>query len=676
MRKQLFALLTALLSASCTLFTGHQNTPTAPSSTDISAFQKSFMASYYVERGGKPSGVAGGPRALTPFSVSSRESAGKATVPVSLLTTATFGSLAPLALDGYPELGQTSTFTAVPVTDAPTGTTVYDVTVVTAYPSTDIRSTYVEEYYVQDVGPNGSSQNSGFSPDGKWTNDDPIVKKTSGSWAAPDPVTGYLLQDQSARIKMRLTFSDNSTRDETIVSSTLSSSPGPKFAPAALDISGSLDLSQAFIPTPSSDPKVMYSSVVVYTCSPSKTYTYWFWQGSEADKIIGVRYYTEYADTSASKYYGYTASFEKTVGTLSTTGGSYASSMQTIFTGSKSDVLAESVLRQKVDFPLAGTASTGADYYRASGASTGLSTSMKTRVVNISGKKDFYLSQSDSDFVQLSSWATSTIYTPQGNADEILATSAGALALGRTQASTAATGGQPLVVQTIDPGLGELGTVYTAITTGAAPSTAANAPASNVLPAANTAYTFNGQQVMGAEINASTIPALTTSGTVEAWVYLNAITDTMGIVHKGTNVDFSDEAYSLQGWGTSGQIAMIVDRNGSYDAAYSDINLNTGKWYYIVGTWDVTGSNRYVRLYINGALHGSSSPSVIYNQGTTDSTSIGMMVGSQIPVSYNSAWGYFGVSGKILGVNVSQIAMSASDISTKYSANKGNTGSW
>ncbi len=663
MSKYLYFLFVTALFASCTFFVGHQNAATAPSPDDIKLFQKSFMSSYFAERAGAPAGVA---RALTPFSAPANGSGAKATVPVDRLGNPAFATLSPTSFSNYPEPNQTTTFTATLYGTNPdnNATNIYDVVVTTSFPASDVRASYVEEYYVNDI-TLGNVYGTANASDGTWTIDDFIIKYKSGHW----------IVDLSARNKMLLTFRDGSTRNETIISSSLSG--GPKFDPAAFTITGSLDLSQAFLPAVSADSHVMFSSVVLYTFTPSTSYNFWFWQGNAANAIVGVRYYTEYADTGSQRYIGYTANFEKTVETLSTSGGSYASAMQTIFVGSQSTVLAESVLRQKVSFTLAGINATDpVNYWRAGGSALDLTTNMKTRVVNIAGQKDFYLSQLNSDYVQLSSYANSTIYIPTGNATEIVASNASALAFGRTTSSTAVAGGQPLAVNTVDPLLGtEIGTLYNAIMLGAATSTAPNAPTSNIMPA-NTAWTFNGAQVEGTLINPLTLPTLTTSGTVEAWVYITQMTDTMGIVHKGVNPNFSDEAYSLQGWGSGGQIAMIVDRNGSYDAAFSDINLNTKKWYYIVGTWDVTGGSRYVRLYINGVLHGSGTPSVIYPSGTTDTTSLGMMVGSQLPVSYNATSGYFGVNGKIVGVNLSASAMSAADILTKYNSYQGYTTTW
>jgi hypothetical protein len=670
MRKLVFPLIVAAIFSSCTFFMGHQNVATTPSNMDIAAFQKHFMSSYYAERAsGKPDGTVNGPRALTPFTAS-HVSGARTTVPVSQLTNPLFSSLAPLTFTDYPEPGQNTSFTATYYGPNPdnSNTNIWDIVVTTVFASTDARQSYVEEYYVNDITVGNTYGNgNGDISDGTWTIDDFIVAFRIGHWVV----------DPTARVRMLLTYQDGSTRNETIVSSSLSTSPGPKFDITAFSLAGSMDLSQSFVPLVASDPNVMYSSVVVYTCAPSTAYSFWFWQGNVANSIVGVRYYTEYADTATSHYVGYTASFEKAVESLTTTGGSYATTMQTIFAGSQSTVLAESVLRQKVDFQLAGTAPTGTDYYRAAGSALDITTNMQTRVVNIAGQKDFYLQQLNSDFVQLSSWANSTIYIPTGNATEILATTPGALALGRITATTAVAGGQPLATSSTIPGLGEVGTVYTSIVSGAAASPVSPTtptPASNVMPA-NTEWTFNGENVEGTLAPVGN-PVLKQSGTVEAWLYINTMTDTMGIVHKGTHADFSDEAYSLQGWGAGGQIAMIVDQNGVYDAAFSDINLNTGKWYYIVGIWDVTGGNRYIQLYINGVLHGSGTPNVIYPSGTSDSTSVGMMVGSQLPVAYDATWGYFGVNGKIVGVNVTPSAMSPTAILAKYNANVGFTSSW
>jgi hypothetical protein len=647
--------LAVLVSASSCFPSGGTKLTKTPSDAELSDFQLTFMSSYFAERGGTPSGA----KALTPFS-GAAVAGSKATVPVigqNYLFSDLVGETT--ILSDYPEPGQTTNFTVTNDATNSDSTNIYKIVVTTSFPSTDLRKTYVETYYVNDITV-GNSFGSGVSDD-SWTVDDFIVAYREGAW----------VWDQSARESMVLTFRDNSVRTETIVSSSLAG--GPKFDTEAFDVNGSLELGTAFIPATvdAGDPDVMYSSVVVYYVTPAIDYNFWFWQGRNDQTILGVRYYTEKASGAAGTgtYTGYTASFEKTIGTLTTAGGDYATTMQDVFVGSEFDTLAQSVLRQQVVYGLAGASGS----WTASG--TGVATTnMKTRVVNIAGLKDFYLSQLDSNAVQLSSWATSTIYVPTGDVDEILANDPDDFVYERTTAATTS-GGQSLASATVDSGLGSLATVYTSIQEGAAATTVTGAPSSNIT--GDQAWSFDGAQVVGTSINPSTIPALTTSGTVEAWVYIDKMTDTMGIVHKGIQTNFLDEAYSLQGWGSSGQIAMIVDRpGGTYDAAYSKTKLNTKKWYYLVGTWDVTNGNRYLKLYINGALDASATPSRVYPSGTIDSTSLGMMVGSQLPSSYSATYGYFGVDGKIVGVNVSQTPMSVAEALAKYNSYKDATASW
>jgi len=664
MSKYLFTLLPIIfIVTSCSLLVGKQNVATTPSSVEISSLQKGFMSSYYAERAGAPSGVSAGARVLTPFNASGRN-ASKATVPVASLGTASFASLIgkTTTISGdYPEPGQSTSFTLSSYDTAPNGNPIYDVRVTTTFPATDIRKSYLEEYYVEDVGPSGGSLSSWSAYDGSWTIADPVVKLSGGLWT----------QDQAARVQMLLAFRDGSTRTETIVSSSLSG--GPKFSANAFDVTGSLDMSTAFIPATTTESGVLFSSVVMYYVTPATSYSYWFWSGSSQQTILGVRYYTEVADASASTYSCYTASFEKTLNTLTTTGGSYTTTLKTVTSGSSFDTLAESVLRQKVVYALSSATSGATSYYVPTGTGA-VTTNMKTRVVNISGKKDFYLSQLNSDNVTLSSWASSTIYVPTGDVTEIISEDTGASVFARNQQTTSvASGTLPFAVTTVDSAsLGDLGTLYYSLIKGAAAGAIANAPSSNLM-SSGTEYSFNGQQAAGT--SASSSLSLASAGTVEAWVYLNTVTNTAGIVHKGVAVDFSDECFSLQGWGATGQVAIVLDKAGSgntYDIVKSSTNLAKQKWYYIAATWDT--STKKIYLYVNGSQSASGAMSTT-SSGVRDNASA-IILGSQLPVSYSSTLGYFGIDGKIVGANVTASALSAATIASNYSAYKGNTAGW
>jgi hypothetical protein len=651
----------ALLLGGCA-FMGQPNG--SISSSDQAAFQKVFMSSYYAERGGVP----GGARGLTPFLkvVGGSGNGSKATVPVSQFTNNSFANLTPKTFVNYPEPGQTTTFT-VTVKDA--ANHVYDITATTTYPSDDIRKSYVEEYYVKDITPGIWG-----TPDGKWTIDDPIVK-LNGTW----------VQDQKARVQQVLTFTDGTTRTETIIAQSnpadwsnpanalyfappnFSGNPSP-YNPN-LDLNASLDFSQAFYPVLTTDPKVRFSSVVIYYVTPASNTNFWFWQGQQSQTILGIRYYTEYWDTTASKFNSFTVTFEKTVNTLTTTGGSYSQTLAKVFVGSQFNTLAESVLRQQVTYNL--------DVSGNLVLSTGQkSTNMKTVVADITGQKDFYLLQTNSDYVALSNSPNSTIYTPTGAVAEVIAGNPAAFVYTRNVTGSV-NGNLPLGTSIITDvaGTGDLATLYTSIQEGQGViHTGTTIPGSITPP--GVLWQYSGTQ--GTTVPNSTSYQLGHTGTVQAWVYINQQTDTGGIVHKGVLPTFADEAYSLQFWGNQGQIAWVIDKPGtsgaSYDLLTSKINLNTGKWYYLVATWDDTAAPKYNNLYINGTLNNSMVPTSSPEADGTNTSAI--LIGSQLPTTYNTTYGYFGFNGKINGVVISATPMSAATVAANYMTYLPQTVNW
>ena len=115
---------------------------------------------------------------------------------------------------------------------------------------------------------------------------------------------------------------------------------------------------------------------------------------------------------------------------------------------------------------------------------------------------------------------------------------------------------------------------------------------------------------------------MSTQGTIEAWVYVKQHTDTGGTVHKGERADFLDEILFPAILGNNGQVAFVIDGAGggnNYDLVTSSINLNTGAWYYLAATWDnqVATSPKYMRLYVNGVLRGSSVPTLTAAHSST-----------------------------------------------------------
>ena len=184
---------------------------------------------------------------------------------------------------------------------------------------------------------------------------------------------------------------------------------------------------------------------------------------------------------------------------------------------------------------------------------------------------------------------------------------------------------------------------------------------------------FNGMIVSGmayyphVTIKNNTSIGLTTAGTTAAWVYMNKYTDYGGIIMKGNNTDFKDEAYSLQLYSNSQKLTMNVkDRPNKDNSVYSGNNVlgipPTGKWMFVVGTWDPTG----IRIYVNAVEKGYSSKAV-----TAQTTTADLHIGSQVAgAPYPKGTDGSAFVGKIDEVSIWNRALSPEEITYLY--NEGN----
>jgi Tfp pilus assembly protein PilX len=116
---------------------------------------------------------------------------------------------------------------------------------------------------------------------------------------------------------------------------------------------------------------------------------------------------------------------------------------------------------------------------------------------------------------------------------------------------------------------------------------------------------------------------LSTAGTLAAWININSYKSRAGIIHKGNNVSFSDEAYSLQfGWGSDEQ--KILFALNAANTVSSLVNLGIiNRWYHVAATWDNTG----IRLYIDGTLNNSNP---VINISAKNSAG-NLNIGAQLP---------------------------------------------
>jgi len=107
-----------------------------------------------------------------------------------------------------------------------------------------------------------------------------------------------------------------------------------------------------------------------------------------------------------------------------------------------------------------------------------------------------------------------------------------------------------------------------------------------------------------ARVNNSASLQLTTTGSIACWVYANSYQEAAGLVHKGQDDDFADEAYSLQFYANSSTaVSLLVTNDSGQTVRVDSPVLNLGQWYHIAATWDANS----LKMYINGALYATTN---------------------------------------------------------------------
>jgi len=127
---------------------------------------------------------------------------------------------------------------------------------------------------------------------------------------------------------------------------------------------------------------------------------------------------------------------------------------------------------------------------------------------------------------------------------------------------------------------------------------------------------------------------LTHQGTIEVWLKPNTNVAWAGIVHKGTQPDWSDEGYSFQ-YDGSGQLTLAMTSEAGQTILVHTLHvLATGAWSYVVVTWDEDEAH----LYVNGVdvvdrinIGFTSTVTTIAENYPFRSSAGGVVIGTQIP---------------------------------------------
>ena len=129
---------------------------------------------------------------------------------------------------------------------------------------------------------------------------------------------------------------------------------------------------------------------------------------------------------------------------------------------------------------------------------------------------------------------------------------------------------------------------------------------------------------------------LTRHGTIEAWLKPTMNVNWAGIIHKGTESDWSDEGYSFQYDGSKQLLLALTSEAGQLILIHTTHVLTTGAWSYVVATWD----EDEVHIYVNGVdvvdriTSGfSSTVTTIADNYPFKSSDGDVVVGNQLPDS-------------------------------------------
>lgn len=174
-------------------------------------------------------------------------------------------------------------------------------------------------------------------------------------------------------------------------------------------------------------------------------------------------------------------------------------------------------------------------------------------------------------------------------------------------------------------------------------------------------FTFNGSNSTLSSPDSALIEPGSGDFTVEVWVNHSVIAGSSRcILSKTDGGNAADWGYGLR-TSSSGATFMEIG-NGSTSTTSPSYTLSTNTWYQVVGVFTNISSNS-IELYVNGVSRGSSSHSFASVRNTTSSLSIG---------SFNNNIGGFGqwVNGKIGIVRLYSSALSASDVSKNFEANR------
>ena len=137
-------------------------------------------------------------------------------------------------------------------------------------------------------------------------------------------------------------------------------------------------------------------------------------------------------------------------------------------------------------------------------------------------------------------------------------------------------------------------------------------------------------------------------------------------------------SHTLQFWSGQGKVTFGIAQQNPHNTkvATSQLQLATGKWYYVVGNWDLDT----IRIYVfgQGVTEGGNNYALKTagnTIGAAANTDGPIVIGSQLTDAF-AVDGFYGFDGKINGVKITNYAKTASELETFYLDNADKTVLW
>ena len=154
-------------------------------------------------------------------------------------------------------------------------------------------------------------------------------------------------------------------------------------------------------------------------------------------------------------------------------------------------------------------------------------------------------------------------------------------------------------------------------------------------------------------------------GSVSVWVKPVENTSFAGILHKGVETNFSDEAWSMQYWTGYRPSMLIYNGAGTSRQITASAALELDKWHHIAATWgfDPADGKDWFRFYTDGVKEGELDISSFM---PLKNSAGDLIIGSQLPEQYNTTYGHLTFRGAIDNILIFDHPLTEAELTDLY----------